>query len=164
MVNGKPGYRGLTPFPSGVSTVESVKTAVREPAGLSNRSPSLIISWDPAKLHITSEEVAKNWPETNRGSRSAQERRRWTWGQGSRFHKVRDFDHALDDAGRGRQNRGRQDSWRTFREAQSETGMTAPAANISGRWNVNVEFFSSKSQHTLYYRAEWQPAPGLAQR
>jgi D-glucosaminate-6-phosphate ammonia-lyase len=26
----------------------------------------------------------------------------------------------------------------------------APAANLSGRWDVNVEFFSSKSQHTLY--------------
>jgi D-glucosaminate-6-phosphate ammonia-lyase len=26
----------------------------------------------------------------------------------------------------------------------------APAANLSGRWDVNIEFFSSKSQHTLY--------------
>ena len=27
--------------------------------------------------------------------------------------------------------------------------MPTPSANISGRWDVNVEFFSSKSQHTL---------------
>ena len=27
--------------------------------------------------------------------------------------------------------------------------MAAPATNVSGRWDVNVEFFSSKSQHTL---------------
>ena len=26
----------------------------------------------------------------------------------------------------------------------------APAANLSGRWDVSIEFFSSKSQHTLY--------------
>ena len=26
----------------------------------------------------------------------------------------------------------------------------APAANLTGRWDVSVEFFSSKSQHTLY--------------
>src|SRR6185436_1654473 len=41
------------------STIESVKTAVREPTGLSNKSPSLTISWDPAKLHITGEELAE---------------------------------------------------------------------------------------------------------
>jgi hypothetical protein len=28
--------------------------------------------------------------------------------------------------------------------------MKAPVANISGRWDVNVEFFSSKSQHSLF--------------
>src|SRR5215472_17089585 len=33
-----------------VSAIEGVKTAVREPTGLSNKSPSLVISWDPAKL------------------------------------------------------------------------------------------------------------------
>jgi hypothetical protein len=29
-------------------------------------------------------------------------------------------------------------------------GAPAPAANLTGRWDVSVEFFSSKSQHTLY--------------
>jgi len=29
------------------------------------------------------------------------------------------------------------------------TDMTAPAANVSGRWDVDVEFFSSRSRHTL---------------
>ena len=32
---------------------------MREPNGLSNRSPSLAISWDPEKLHITGEELAE---------------------------------------------------------------------------------------------------------
>ena len=43
-----------------VSTIDSVKTTVREPDGLSNRSPVLTISWDPSKLHITDEEVAED--------------------------------------------------------------------------------------------------------
>src|SRR3954451_25242532 len=42
-----------------LSAVEGVKTAVREPTGLSNHSPTLTISWDPAKLHIDGEEVAE---------------------------------------------------------------------------------------------------------
>ncbi len=28
--------------------------------------------------------------------------------------------------------------------------MTAPAATINGRWDATIEFFSSKSQHTLF--------------
>jgi hypothetical protein len=28
--------------------------------------------------------------------------------------------------------------------------MSSPAANLSGRWDVEVEFFSSRSQHALY--------------
>src|SRR5437870_477243 len=47
-----------------VSAIEGVKTAVREPNGLSNHSPSLTISWDPAKLHIDGEEVAEELATT----------------------------------------------------------------------------------------------------
>src|SRR5438874_7637434 len=42
-----------------VSTIDGITATVREPNGLSNRSPSLAISWDPAKLHITGEELAE---------------------------------------------------------------------------------------------------------
>ena len=47
-----------------VSTVAGVKTTVREPAGLNNKSPSLVISWDPAQLNITGEEVAEELAKT----------------------------------------------------------------------------------------------------
>ncbi|HYM13341.1 MAG TPA: PLP-dependent transferase, partial [Bryobacterales bacterium] len=47
-----------------VSTIDGVKTAVHEPAGLSNHSPTLVISWDPKKLHITGEEVAEEVART----------------------------------------------------------------------------------------------------
>ena len=47
-----------------VSTIASVKTSVREPTGLSNKSPSLTITWDPARLHITGEEVAEELART----------------------------------------------------------------------------------------------------
>src|SRR3954466_10115275 len=47
-----------------VSTVEGVATSVREPQGLSNRSPGRTISWDPAKLHVSGEEVAEELATT----------------------------------------------------------------------------------------------------
>src|SRR5690349_2523179 len=43
-----------------VTAIDGVKTSVREPTGLSNRSPELIITWDPAKLNITGDEVAED--------------------------------------------------------------------------------------------------------
>ena len=36
------------------------------------------------------------------------------------------------------------------KRSPKSTSMTAPAAMINGRWDVNIEFFSSKSQHTLF--------------
>src|SRR5262245_35766529 len=42
-----------------VSTIASVKTSVREPTGLSNKSPSLTITWDPTTLHISGDEVVE---------------------------------------------------------------------------------------------------------
>ena len=30
------------------------------------------------------------------------------------------------------------------------TAMPAPSANVSGRWDVDIEFFSSRSRHTLF--------------
>src|SRR5882672_3598494 len=42
-----------------VSKVDGVSTSIREPRGLSNHSPGLTITWDPAKLNITGEEVTQ---------------------------------------------------------------------------------------------------------
>ena len=54
--------------------IEGVSTRVDEPTGLSNHAPVLTISWDPAALHITGEEVAEDFarkkPRIAVGSRS----------------------------------------------------------------------------------------------
>jgi uncharacterized pyridoxal phosphate-dependent enzyme len=42
-----------------VTTVNGVTTKVQEPEGLSNKTPSLHISWDATQVGITGEEVAK---------------------------------------------------------------------------------------------------------
>jgi hypothetical protein len=36
------------------------------------------------------------------------------------------------------------------KRSPQSTQMTTPGANLTGRWDVTVEFFSSKSQHTLF--------------
>ena len=129
-----------------VSAIESVKTAVREPTGLSNRSPSLTISWDPAKLHITGEEVAEELARTKPrialgggGGNEAD--------PGTTFISVTAWmmqsgdDKVVADRIYGVLSRKR---------SPRSTSMTAPGANLSGRWDITVEFFSSTSRHTLF--------------
>ncbi|MCB0138520.1 MAG: hypothetical protein KDE50_01300, partial [Caldilineaceae bacterium] len=44
-----------------VATIAGVATEVVQPTGLSNHSPTLVISWDPLALHITGEQVAEDF-------------------------------------------------------------------------------------------------------
>ncbi len=125
-----------------VSTIEGVTTSIFEPTELSNRSPVLNIFWDPKQFNITGEEIAeelgRNKPrvaigaETKNGKTSVN----ITSGQmqpgndkvvAARMHEVLSRKH----------------------DPKPDT-LAAPAANISGRWDADIEFFSSNSKHTLY--------------
>jgi seryl-tRNA(Sec) selenium transferase len=130
-----------------VSAIESVKTAVREPTGLSNRSPSLTISWDPAKLHITGEEVAEELARTKPrialgagGDRDGEAPGTTSISVTAWMMQPGD-DNVVADRIYGVLSRKR---------SPRSTDMTAPGANLNGRWDVTVEFFSSTSRHTLF--------------
>lgn len=126
-----------------VSQVDGVSTAVREPTGLSNRSPSLTISWNPSKLHITgeevAEEVARNKPRIALGAGG---------GPGSDTTTSINITAWMMQPGDDRIVADR--LFGVLSQKRSPKPATpAPAANIGGRWDVHIEFFSSKSQHTL---------------
>jgi seryl-tRNA(Sec) selenium transferase len=131
-----------------VSQIEGVKTAVREPSGLSNKSPALAITWDPAKLHVTGEEIAEEVART---------RPRIALGAGP----LRRADAAADSGSTSisitawmmQPGDDKVVGERLFqvlsRKRAPKPAPAAPAADLSGRWDVEVAFFSSKSQHTL---------------
>jgi uncharacterized pyridoxal phosphate-dependent enzyme len=133
-----------------VSAIDGVKTAVREPTGLSNRSPELIVSWDPAKLNITGEEVAEdlatNKPRIALGSGSGG-RRGSEPDPGTTAISITAWMMKL-----GEDKIVADRIYRVLSQKRSprSTQVTAPVANLTGRWDVTVEFFSSKSQHTLF--------------
>ncbi len=126
-----------------VSAVKGVKCSVEEPQGLSNHSPSLIISWNPASINITGDDVKE--------SLATQQPR------------IAVHSGWLDDSGNtsviissGQMQPGNDKVVadrivEVLTRTNTKSGeMAAPVTNLSGRWDVNVEFYSSKSQHTFF--------------
>lgn len=123
-----------------VSSIPGVVTSVVEPTDLSNKSPVLNIKWDPSALNITGEEleemVARSKPRIALGSESQNGMTsiQITSGQmqpgndavvAQRLYEILSLKRA------------------------PKPSMVAPAANISGRWDMTVEFFTSKAAHVL---------------
>ena len=125
-----------------VSVIEGVTTSVFEPTELSNKSPVLNIFWDPLMLNITGEEVAeelgRNKPRVAIGS------------------QTKDGKTSINiTAGQMQPGNDKVVAARIYevlsrKRDPKPTTLTAPAANISGRWDADVEFFSSTSKHTLF--------------
>ena len=136
-----------------VSTIEGVTTSVFEPTELSNRSPVLNIYWDPAQLNITGEEVAeelgRNKPRVAIGAQTKDGKTsiNITTGQ---MQPGNDKIVANRIYGVLSQKRD-----------PKPTELDGPSANISGRWDADIEFFSSTSKHALVIEQDGNWIQGL---
>jgi seryl-tRNA(Sec) selenium transferase len=138
----------LETIASRVSQIDGIKAAVREPAGLSNKSPALMISWDPAKLYVTgeevAEEVARTKPRIALGAGGSRRGGAVPEPAGTSISITAWMMQPGDD---------KIVAERLFevlsRKRNPKPPPAVPAADLSGRWDVEVAFFSSKSQHTL---------------
>ena len=137
-----------------VSTIEGIETAVREPQGLSNHSPALTVTWDPAKLHVTGEELAEELARTRPrialgagggGGRNRREPETGKTGISITAWMMQPGDDKVV-ADRLHEVLSRK------RSPRSEPA--APETNLSGRWDVEVEFFSSKSRHSFFLQQD----------
>ena len=145
-----------------VSTIESVKTSVREPTGLANRSPSLTISWDPAKLHITGEEVAEELARSK--PQDCARRRRWWPRRRAGSRNDLDFGHRLDDAAGRRQGRGGADSQRAVRRSAARKSVTVCRGGIESQRPVGRgdRVLQQQEPAHVVHRAEGELDRGLA--
>ncbi len=129
-----------------VSNIDSVETQVEQPAGLSNRSPTLVICWDPTVLHLTGEEVAEDFarkrPRIAVGSqdRAGQAAIRITPSQ------MQPGDEAVVAE--------RIYQILTATRPPRSTQLAAATVDISGHWDLTVEYFTSTSHHRLYLQQE----------
>lgn len=122
-----------------VSTVAGVKAVVHEPTELSNKSPVLNIIWDPAKLHITGDEVAeivgRSKPRIALGSR--------TESDGSTSINITT---GQMQPGEEKVVADRIYGILSQKRAPKSTVMEAPSANLGGRWDLEVKFYNSTSK------------------
>jgi D-glucosaminate-6-phosphate ammonia-lyase len=126
-----------------VSSVSGVKCTIEEPQGLSNHSPSLVISWNPEVLKIYGTDVQESLA--------------------TKQPRIAVHSNYLDESGSthvsissGQMQPGN-DKIVADRIVEilskpdiKSKDMTAPAADLTGRWDVDIEFYSSKSQHTFF--------------
>ena len=125
-----------------VSQISSVETRVEQPSGLSNHSPTLKISWDPAFLHITGEQVAedfaRNPPRIAVGSSDALSE--------ASIHIT----PSQMQPGNEQVVAERIYQILTSERSPLPTQLAAAKVDISGHWDLTVEYSSSVSQHRLF--------------
>ncbi len=139
-----------------VSGIESIKTTIREPEGINNRSASLNISWDTEKLHLSSTELIQELISS---------KPRITVGAG------RNTDPGMAsisiNASQMQPGQDKVVGDKIFellskkRSPKAETVMKAPGSKIGGRWDLEIDYFSSKSDHILYLEQDGNWLKGI---
>jgi hypothetical protein len=147
-----------------VSTLPGVTTTVRsEPRGLSNRSPGLNISWDPRKLPITGQELGQLLFTTDPriiveygGGRGRRAQDSAETGIGIMAYMMQPGDAkivasrihaALSDA----------------TKARPREPARPPVADLSGHWDVDIEYIGSRSRHSFFIRQQGADLAGTHQ-
>jgi L-seryl-tRNA(Ser) seleniumtransferase len=129
-----------------VARIEGVTTSVTETTALSNRTPSLSIRWDPKRLGITGAAVAKHLMDT--------EPRIATPG-------GRDLDGATSisitpyQMSPGDEKIVAERIYATLSNPPRQDAPAPPAApivDVSGQWDVRIDYVASTSNHTLHLR------------
>src|SRR5260370_33095334 len=123
------------------SSIDGVSTEVREPTGLSNRSPALSVRWDAARLGITGQQVSHilNTTEprilvgSSRGSQNGISITAFNLSPGDE-KIVADRLYAVFSAPR---------------TAKAAEPPKQPVADLSGVWDLHIEYAASTGEHSL---------------
>jgi L-seryl-tRNA(Ser) seleniumtransferase len=124
-----------------VSSIPGITTEVREPTGLSNRSPGLNIRWDAAKLGLTGQQVSQILDTTEPrilvgGSRGGQNGVSIT-----AFNLKPGDEKVIADRLYA--------VLTTPPNLKSQESPKPPVTDLTGVWDVHIEFRASSGQHTL---------------
>jgi uncharacterized pyridoxal phosphate-dependent enzyme len=142
-----------------VGTVSGVTTSVSQPNGLSNRTPSLRIFWDRQKLGISGEAVARLLFETE--PRITLDAARGGGQPGQTGVSVTPYMMAPGDE---RTIADRLVAVLSKPPAQTEPpAPSAPSTDVTGQWNVRIQYAAATSNHTLHLTQKGNDLGGFHQ-
>jgi L-seryl-tRNA(Ser) seleniumtransferase len=137
----------LDAIASRASKVEGVTTAVTETTELSNRTPTLTIRWNRTRIGITGADLARHLLETepriatpggrDRGDEASISVTPYQMAAGEEEIVADKIYTALSTAPR---------------PTAPTTRVAAPASDISGQWDVRIDYLASVSTHTLHLK------------
>ena len=129
-----------------VSKIDGVTTAITETTALSNRTPSLTIRWDRKRIGVSGADLARHLLDTepriatpggrDRGDEASISITPYQMAAGEEQTVAEKIYAALSSAPR-----------RT-----TAAPVAAPASDVSGQWDVRIEFLASASTHTLHLK------------
>lgn len=129
-----------------VGTISGVTTNIRQPKGLDNRTPNLTISWDPAKFNATGQDIATYLSTTKpRIALSAGGGRGNAGGENTTSITVAAW---MMQPGDDKIVADRIHAALSMKRP-AIPAMKAPAADIKGRWDVTIHYFTEDSKHTF---------------
>jgi seryl-tRNA(Sec) selenium transferase len=128
-----------------ISVINGVKTVLREPDSLNNNTPVLLVSWDPLQLHVTAEEVSEELGRNKPRIAVAIEKIITKPGE-------QELTSIRINAGQMQPGEDKIVSERIY-EVLSKTRLPKPipakaSSSIAGRWDVIVEYYTSKSKYS----------------
>src|SRR6266478_2891642 len=147
-----------------VSKIDGVKTAVREPRGLSNHSPGLSISWDPSKLGITGDEVSNilytTEPRIALGGGGGGER------GGARASNETGISITAYMMAPGEDKIVGDRIFQILSASRPPWKPEAPknpAGDLTGRWDVRIDFVAGSAEHAFHVKQQGNQLMGTHQ-
>ena len=124
-----------------LTSINGVTSEITQPKGLSNRAPVLHIKWDADQFNFTgddvAEEVARNKPRIAIGSRN-----------NDNMTSIAITPNQMQP---GNAEIVAERLHQILTEKKLKTAdLSEPAANLSGHWDLEVEYFTSKSHHSIF--------------
>ncbi len=125
-----------------IGTISGIKTTIREPEGLNNRSPVLSVSWDPDQFNFTGPDISEELATTK--PRIAVH---------SGFNEREGTTSINICAGQMQPGNDKIVADRVYelltRKRPKPSPMSAPGGDLTGRWTVSIEYYFSRTQHTF---------------
>jgi uncharacterized pyridoxal phosphate-dependent enzyme len=124
-----------------LTSINGVTSEITQPKGLSNRAPVLHIKWNADQFNFSgedvAEEVARNKPRIAIGSRTND--------------SLTSIAITPNQMQPGNAEIVAERLHQILTEKKLKTAdLSPPAANLSGHWDLEVEYFTSKSHHSIF--------------